>query len=191
MHDVKNFSGMIWGGIRFPWTEQSSTSKIPGSPVTTGKWGTSKIPQKRCHRWRTRDKSVDTQRDRTRWTIEFALEKLKSIFWKLWSLLWKAPEKYKFGTSENFKDTEKPKRGTLKDGAEFSIIFPKYQGVWNTSCKTKQTQWEEANHDRHQEAYGRRSCWTHKSLPGLYLLSLPSQLGNRTRYSITGRLGRS
>ena len=75
----------------------------------------------------------------------------------IWSLLHRGRDKEKFGTSKNFRYIEKPKKGDPQEWSGFSIIFPKYQCVSNTSCKTKQTQWAEDNNDRHQETYGRRS----------------------------------
>ena len=53
--------------------------------------------------------------------------------WQLWSLLWKSPEKYNFGTIKNVGDIERRKKGTLKNGAEYSSLSPKCQGVLNKS----------------------------------------------------------
>ena len=182
-------------GRRFPWTEQNSPSKNSVPPIVTGKWGTSKIPQKRLQTSSQMVKDPGTRVDTPK---EIRRDEQSRSRWNDWRKfagdLEPPPQRArqrKIWHLQKLQIHWETKKGDPQEWSGFSIIFPKYQCVSNTSCKTKQTQWEEANHDRHQEAYGRRSCWTHKSLPGLYLLSLPCQLGNRTRYSITGRLGRS
>ena len=57
---------------------------------------------------------------------------------------------------EKIRDVEKPKMGTLKNGADSSSLSPKGQGVYNTPFKKKPKKWSESNHDRYEETYRRR-----------------------------------